>query len=898
MSRSFTYNIVVSRSSEAIEKLFFDDIQQKAGRIRLRKSFISSFQKLDNKFKEDILISPFNNDEFISFETDLPGAGNAKFTTLRLVETQRILEKFVIPSDGVTLSIANKFRKKVKDLRTIDSDTLAAMRAIRPRYYISFGIGDDISTWAGPFTLDLIDANLTLRSDGIRELELGFTPTIESLKVFTNKIFLDRDLTTPFDSNAAYSEDLKIASEKTFRVEVIDRVEQLGKGVMSAEAQELLTRPPNANMSGKIANEYLNKRRRLESFVPQRLSTLNNSDDRWNYAIRSLLQKFVGDRFQSVPNGNVLVLFPQDLDRPAADSKSPININSLATIGKRNQDIISLYRSILWEYGIGISTLDPIDPEAITDPSATATWSNQTIKQNIARIFNELRPLIDKENRLGGRSKLSADEQATAKRLRQELKDARTRQARVDRANTGPAAGFVDNQTLGRQVRKAKLTNGVKLLSEDQRQQIEKVTLYILNELKTDDSDGNILEVLRPIYKFFRTLKSKTGQFIDPVVFEENDLRITKLLYEYGIIESADSSVVFVGDYNLIRSLVYSQSTELPAKAQGATFSLSEDRDVLQKKWADYKKEAGILFRDRRGRKTGLTSSFGEAIDFGPYPKYLDLVTPDTMVFMHNFKNSNVLDVSFDSSPYKAELLTIANESTYNLLDQAIDGDQVILDQTTDVEEIKQFVDDLVANSIRGDKEAILPGNVLESLRGDEVFLKVVKDSPKVSEMRLIDFLDLILFKSKLRDTTEDVYKDFVPGKGNKLRDEADIIRRVNKYVIEVNIKTLPFFNTSYYLERNCILMGAPNKIIGTNRFAGSLPPPSIFSNKYKIFGYKHVITPTEAYSQFTLFQDGYNPIANLNITVGEYFEVETEQLKPEEEKKDGVTTPRQLPPR
>jgi hypothetical protein len=36
-------------------------------------------------------------------------------------------------------------------------------------------------------------------------------------------------------------------------------------------------------------------------------------------------------------------------------------------------------------------------------------------------------------------------------------------------------------------------------------------------------------------------------------------------------------------------------------------------------------------------------------------------------------------------------------------------------------------------------------------------------------------------------------------------------------------------------------------------------------------------MTPTEAYSQFTLFQDGYNPIANLNITVGEYF---AEQLR------------------
>ena len=41
------------------------------------------------------------------------------------------------------------------------------------------------------YSLDLIDANISITSDGVRELELMFTPVMESLTVFTNKLFDD-----------------------------------------------------------------------------------------------------------------------------------------------------------------------------------------------------------------------------------------------------------------------------------------------------------------------------------------------------------------------------------------------------------------------------------------------------------------------------------------------------------------------------------------------------------------------------------------------------------------------------------------------------------------------------------------------------------------------------------
>ena len=73
--------------------------------------------------------------------------------------------------------------------------------------------------------------------------------------------------------------------------------------------------------------------------------------------------------------------------------------------------------------------------------------------------------------------------------------------------------------------------------------------------------------------------------------------------------------------------------------------------------------------------------------------------------------------------------------------------------------------------------------------------------------------------------------------------------------------------------------MGVPNKIVGSRFLREDLPPPSIFSNTYRVFGYRHVLTPNDAYSEFELFQDGIVPSTNFDLTLGEYFEKELNEL-------------------
>jgi len=79
----------------------------------------------------------------------------------------------------------------------------------------------------------------------------------------------------------------------------------------------------------------------------------------------------------------------------------------------------------------------------------------------------------------------------------------------------------------------------------------------------------------------------------------------------------------------------------------------------------------------------------------------------------------------------------------------------------------------------------------------------------------------------------------------------------------------LPFFNSIDYLNRDCLLVGAPNRIVGSkiDRERDKLPEPAVFSNNYNILSYKHVINSSEAYSEFELYNPEIGvPGSDMNI--------------------------------
>jgi hypothetical protein len=74
-------------------------------------------------------------------------------------------------------------------------------------------------------------------------------------------------------------------------------------------------------------------------------------------------------------------------------------------------------------------------------------------------------------------------------------------------------------------------------------------------------------------------------------------------------------------------------------------------------------------------------------------------------------------------------------------------------------------------------------------------------------------------------------------------------------------------------------LLGSANKIIGSkvDSRRDKIPAPAVFSNGYYIFGYKHVITARDAYSEFTLYNPNLGEFASdgMSMTAGELLGLE-----------------------
>ncbi len=157
---------------------------------------------------------------------------------------------------------------------------------------MSFGVGDDIRKWSGPYSMQISNAVLNVNPDGVWEIELGFIPNPESIKTFTNRFFNDAgyaQLESKFDSKSRKNKEIEI------RTDCIFDVENGSLPVQSAPA----------------------------------------SDSRWNYWVRKVVAGYLNNLFPTSPIGNILPLFGTDFDRPAVGSSKTTNgIINLPNVNK------------------------------------------------------------------------------------------------------------------------------------------------------------------------------------------------------------------------------------------------------------------------------------------------------------------------------------------------------------------------------------------------------------------------------------------------------------------------------------------------------------------------------------------------------------------------------------
>ena len=919
MSKSYPYNILLTKDPTVIDKIYFDKISNVA-------SFSSRLSALSpDQLSKSLVVSPKNSKDFISLDINFPqgnsGQGASKYVTLKLLETSRLLEYFNVLTSPFENAIITK--AKVDQALTGDKELLKKLfAASRSRFYLSYGMGDDTSNWTGPYILELIDINISITSDGVRQMELMFTPNVETLSVFTNKVFNDYQY---------------------------------------AQADSIFDTTAKQE---KLINTSYNYALDTET------ETASEPKEDWNFIIRDLVSRFISDRFPTVPLRNVLTLLPDDFNYLTKDSLNAKNTKEQkASRNRRNDRTVPIdinYDKPLKNLGISIE-LDYTNYKGISDaqkaakkkyeraqdvlnptPVPSATIDTETTEKVINARSSELSKLREElkdasndhkkarslklGNLIAGTSRTLFEKEALDNKinsldakisdLKQKIEDLEEKTTISTTLNTSP------DQKLD--TSKANENTEAAVTTYDPNAIAEAFPLFTAKDLKefklmlgknsTDNDENtkepniNLLKSLDPLYTFVKALNRSNEQFSTFTIIEENDYRVTSLLEKHGLIEDKNSTVVLFGRKDHIQSLIY------PSQGQTTIPDPRKRSNIVQGKY-DYWQEARGINRARRyilakrGQKSSdnpslgsvitrdimaklqltnhplyeshigylkdfkntfkpkyrrTTSSFNEGL--GAYEKDVSVIeegTKDPVIFTHNISDPNVISLSFDSSPYKAHLLSRSTESVYRLIDQSIKGNQLLKDNELIPEDVRAIID-MFSRNVQGNRKkenAPKSLNILDVLKGtvgmDVVQLRLLPAaSAALASMDSRDFLDYVFIKANTKSSIT------VPTE-NRVKEEMNIINTMNKYIYNVNIKTLPFFNIPSFVGRDCILFGKPSTIIGSKQLNEVLSKnPAFYTGKYQIVSYKHRISSSDAYSEFSLLkkQDQVNNFKGMNV--------------------------------
>jgi hypothetical protein len=894
------YNVIFTRDPKLIDDIFFG---------KLKDNYkLGSLVKRLNKDPDSLIFSPTSNKEFIGLDYSFGGQGNS-FVSVRMLETDRMLELFQIAPNGWQESVIRRLEER-RVIGGLKSD-IDFISRVRPVYYITFGFGDDVRTWTGPFAIHLQDANLRLTEDGVRELELLFTPSMDSLKVFTNKILYDaatRVGDSPFDTREASQaiRDENVASVK-FPIDSKQSREIL-LPLSRGEDRDILTKFYDAIDDSLEYIGWLDLKNSKDIPIERYVgvpSVYGDTFRAWNFAVRKLIGSYLDKTFTNVPGGNILVLFDDDLDAiPKARYLSGLGDLKVYTAdpGIIEQNPATLSRNLR----------DKSDTQLAQAIAKTSALSRTAESLELLGIsFSYPRP---EENTTTSGKAEPKDTSRKSTILKNTTGDSKAKVAALEGIDV-----YVNTMGGGKWVQSFIVPPiNPDALAELQAKVQTEFYLSMGVDIEATDREDPIL--IRPLEKFQRRVSQFSNKTNDFTLIVENNANLQKFLYEAGIIENKDESVVIFGRKNIINKLIYTQQKSIdesllnkldPFNSKLAAIGETERRELkgilgaietnqdidkadkdLTKKLPDWNKYQR-LFKDFYSQnKKFKTSSFQEK-PFIPLVRmkgksekmetYVGnkLISDNALLFAHNVRGSNVLDINFDSKPYVGVLMDRASEATYKLIDRYVDKDyrQVLRDETLNSEFMIELTNQLKSRGVDGTDRKSVVKNVIDVIKDrSNNTLKLLSEDPLL-QVDTASFIDLVFFKllgpRGITRKTE---------QGKIMKTEADLIQRINKSIIKVNIKTLPFFNSDIFIGQPCFLYGERNTVVGSKLFKGEGERQSIFTNNYTIISYKHVLNANEAYSEFTLIQEGTAEFQEIPIALGEFFQKELDALRKEEE--------------
>lgn len=862
MTTTFTGNVILTTSKAVIDKIFFN-------KNSIPFNIVTNILT-ETEIKNSIICSPSNNTNLISFDYNFNGdQRSGHVLTIRFVETGSLFEEYYLNRDADS-EIAARILKDIKNknnsaklgernVAAIESSFINNRKLVTSDFiYFSFGVGPNLNDWAGPFMGNLINCDMFIGENGIREIEMKFG--VQPGFLMRNVIETTR--AKQFETAINRYEFITRKSIKNPNIESVTVSSNYTDLKLNLSSVLPEPEPPNPDYFNTDSNYFyenpeqdkIERDRRINDYITSISPSLNSFAKEVQKSIKILINNYISaiskqntQTFGSISNSiTILPDFSEALAKELVNSliKKSYIISFLALAVQQNitKDEVRLYneylrgcRDVIIKYTsffcqlIMSPKLNAVQLESLIDLSRpgnsriTTTGGNERFKKKLVEYVG-----IDFIGKNGY--------EAIAETWSREKYRFGSNDTTID----GKGAGL---DIFSQYVRVHGFEIAIPSNSDERDRSLETTPDYYLPLAKFNKSIGELM--------------SKQGYAYDPTFMVENDLRVLSVWKKLGIIADDTKPAYIFGDSNLIQRLIYlSDVRAVESLLQTPQGPIHPD-DLQKFGNAEYRSLIYTLFNEM-----SFNSSFKEdvfekdelAIFQDPQVKALTQIGRYP-VFRYNVRNPNVLAVSFKNlNAYRAvyeigfqykAFLPFINSTSKFYLDSL---------SATDVNDFEGLVDDCYKYFIENNYLDYDFKNILQNV----LITFETKFSPRdftdkfgtpIEKNDLATFFAAAIFR-KLNPPNVP-YIDIKDAKELPILEE-ELRRGLNRFSNFLNIRTVPFFKIS-----GAKAFGYPSLFVGMNNAAGTNEKkPAFFTGLYQINGFRHVITPKDMYSEFSLIKN------------------------------------------
>lgn len=909
MSKIYTPNIFITTSYSTIQE------------------FMDSNDLRSLKRSKDILVISADNNRYLQSFKYSSGYENKSTPSLILefIDADGNFEDSFLNNGVLQQALDSIMQNAFRNKSFIGNykDSINSILASKFRIYFSFGIGNNIKSWGGPYTADLIKAEFDISNTGLRIYRYTFLPSNSFL--FRPKLELDpthpndfSDLTFKFTDTKTFSTTFPKSEEiiqyhKNIKTLLKKYVSKIGN---TPEKNIIVVLPKiNRDITMYILDELAIKSKTLEKKGP--------------------------------------VLSPGE-GPPGSDEKIPKDIAIYPFI-------VKAYKS----FGIDAFMVDPTsaDMELLGDDYRSFTLSSTSINPNSVDITNDGQRGAGKYvSNTNSPSAVTTPNTSTSGSANDNDKphfilklEASTEDNTKDEKaiNIPPWWKKLQEISVGYSQMTGSNRNNITAWQDNDLRYLKLFKKYGLIENDADSCIlvGNLQMILETIYRNQGTTidQALKSQEYGPLTeeeskkinfeFEDDDSELQQILnsksyitdlFEINFKHKGNSSFdekIDIGEF----ALTEQEAKKLNLPLQGAIDLLAET-DIPA--FINNMKNSNVLSISVQTEDTYANAvALSVTNDLSQYI-YEEVLNQSPAIFKNSFTEQEQQDIKDLYEKYKKYNIPVSKEDrerfvsgvipngvNYNksgLFDevgvdlfseefQAIDRDynqavEYAKSSKTDSPEAKKFFESSPFDDPEVPWYKALPGAEFpqeyrirmfgeqrEKLKQNVV--KKYNDILNQPNSEKLTYLHLLLTKKfgllkgqgKLKSVNDDAFfslSDLIIKMLNLNQSTAGVVAQVSrssptkksmqgqifdylyKYNTTLNIKTIPFFHLSNHttLRKPAFVVSRKIKVVGSGSNEGKSTPFDFFSGLYYIVGYKHVISTREMYSEFTMIKGNPSP--------------------------------------